>query len=94
VYRRIVFGAVVLGLSIEAIKWQYYGAAPATSPYSAFAGAFGILVALVGIAAGFIDAIPGLIMAAVDGLATLLFLAGGIVSLPKRSRLWERTDVQ
>ncbi|KAK3075044.1 hypothetical protein LTR53_002015 [Teratosphaeriaceae sp. CCFEE 6253] len=75
---QIVFGAVVLGLSITAIQWQHFGSAPATSSYSAFAGAFAILAGLIGIAAGFFDAIPQLIMAIVDGLASLLLLAGGI----------------
>ncbi|TKA79026.1 hypothetical protein B0A55_03159 [Friedmanniomyces simplex] len=75
---QLLFGAVVLGLSISAIKWQHFGSAPATSSYSAFAGAFGILAALIGIAASFIDAIPDLIMAVVDALASVLLLAGGI----------------
>lgn len=47
---QIVFGAVVLGLSITAIEWQWVGSAPATTTYSAFAGAFGMLTALIGTA--------------------------------------------
>ncbi|KAK5125055.1 hypothetical protein LTR85_001246 [Meristemomyces frigidus] len=75
---QFVFGAIVLGLSITAIKWQWQGSAPATSSYSAFTGAFGMLTALIGTAAIFIDAVPDLIMAIVDALASVLFLAGGI----------------
>jgi len=77
---QVIFGAIALGFSIGAIKWQYYGTAPATSGYSAFAGAFGILTALIGIAAAFMSMIPDLIMAIVDSLASVIFLAGGIVS--------------
>lgn len=79
-FSQIVFGAIALGLSITAIKWQWTGTAPATTSYSAFAGAFGMLTAVIGTVAVFLDAIPGIIMAMVDGLASLIFLAGGIVS--------------
>jgi len=75
---QLVFGVIVLGLSVKAIRWQKYGSAPATTSYSAFAGGFSVLVALAGIAAGFIDAIPDLLMAVVDALASFLLLAGGI----------------
>ncbi|KAK4549532.1 hypothetical protein LTR36_006529 [Oleoguttula mirabilis] len=75
---QLVFGAVVLGLSITAIEWQYFGSAPATTTYCAFAGAFGMLTALIGTAAIFVEAVPDLIMAIVDALASVLFLAGGI----------------
>ena len=77
---QLVFGLVALGLSVKAIAWQRYGSAPTTTSYSAFAGAFGILTALVGIATIFMEAVPDLIMAIVDALASILFLAGGTVS--------------
>lgn len=73
-----LFAACVLGISISAIRWQEKGTAPATTSYSAFAGAFGLLTALVGFAAVWITMIPGLIMAAVDAFASVLLLAGGI----------------
>ncbi|KAH9834684.1 marvel domain-containing protein [Teratosphaeria destructans] len=75
---QLLFGACVLGLSIAAVKWQVFGSPPATSEYNAFAGACGLLVSLIGIAAVFIDAIPALIMAGIDALASIFFLAGGI----------------
>lgn len=78
---QLLFGVVVLGLSITAIKWQFVGNAPATTVFGAVCGAFGVLAALIGAAAIFIDAIPDIIMAGVDALASVLFLAGGIVSL-------------
>lgn len=77
---QLVFGAVVLGLSINAIQWQAIGGAPATTSYSAFAGAFCMLVALIGIAAVWINKLAGLIMAGFDTLAAVLLVAGGIVS--------------
>jgi len=88
---QLIFGAVVLGLSITAVKWQMYGAAPAVSGYNAFVGAFGMLAALIGTAVIWIDAVPDLIMAIVDGLASVLFLAGGIVSLYCRPQNRQRT---
>ncbi|KAK4565228.1 hypothetical protein LTR86_003845 [Recurvomyces mirabilis] len=73
-----IFSVVVLGLSITAIMWQVYGSAPSTTTYGAFAGALGVLVALIGMAHSFINLIPDLIMAAVDALASVFLLAGGI----------------
>lgn len=79
---QVLFAACVLGLSITAVKWQYYGTAPAVSSFNAFAGAFALLTALIGIVAIWISHIPGLIMAVVDGVAFIFLLAGGIVSHP------------
>ena len=46
--------------------------------YSCFAGALGLVAALAGIAACFLDAIPDMIMMAVDAFTALAMLAGGI----------------
>lgn len=78
---QLLFAAVVLGLSIRAAKWQATGSVPASTAFAAFAGGFAMLVTLVGIAAIWISAIPALIMSMVDALASVLLLAGGIVSL-------------
>lgn len=77
---QVVFGAVVLALSIHAVQWQRFGTAPPTTSYSAFAGAFCILAGLIGVATAFIDAIPGMVVSGIDGLASILTLAGGIAS--------------
>ena len=77
---QLLFTAIVLGLSISALRWQLYGSVPATTSYNAFAGAFGLLGALIGLAAIWVSAIPELIMSAVDAVASILLLAGGIVS--------------
>lgn len=78
---QIIFAVIVLGLSVHAAQWQDTGSIPATTSFNAFAGAFGVLVAVVGIAAIWVSAIPKLIMSGIDGLASVLLLAGGIVSL-------------
>ncbi|KAF2461408.1 marvel domain-containing protein [Lineolata rhizophorae] len=75
---QLLFAAVVLGLSVSLIKKQEFGDAPATMGYSAFTGGFGLLAALVGTAAIFMEAISGIIILGVDGLTSLIFLAGGI----------------
>nr|POF04597.1 hypothetical protein CFP56_56078 [Quercus suber] len=75
---QILFGVIVLALSIVAIEWQVFGSAPATTGYGAFTGAFCILIGLIGCAAVFIEALPSVAVAAADGLAAVLLLAGGI----------------
>lgn len=77
---QLMFAVIVLGLSIHASQWQNIGSVPATTSYSAFAGAFAVFVSLVGIVAIWMSAIPSLIMSAVDALASVLLLAGGVVS--------------
>jgi hypothetical protein len=77
---QLIFAIVVLALSVRAAKWQVYGSVPATTAFADFTGGFAVLVSLVGIASIWISAIPALIMSMVDGLASVLLLAGGIVS--------------
>jgi hypothetical protein len=79
---QMIFAIIVLGLSIRAAQWQEIGSIPTTTAYCAFAGAFAILVTLIGFAAIWIDAIPNLIVSGLDGLASIVLLAGGIVSIP------------
>lgn len=77
---QFIFAAIVLGLSIAAVRWQHFGSVPATNGYSAFTGAFGAVAGLMGLAAIWISPLGGFLMAIVDFLATVFFLAGGIVS--------------
>ena len=72
----------MLGLSISLARGQVVGSAPATTGYAAFTGGFGLLASLIGIASVFVSALDGLVTWVVDGLASLLFLAGGIVGSP------------
>ncbi|OQO03788.1 hypothetical protein B0A48_10428 [Cryoendolithus antarcticus] len=73
-----LFAAVVLGLSIVAIRWQVYGKAPAQSGFASFAGAFGCLAAAIGIAGIWITALSTLILAIIDGVAGVCLLIAGI----------------
>ena len=77
----IILAALVLGLSINAVNWQYYGDAPATNGFAAFAGGFGALAGLIGFAAIWITPLGGYVTLVFDLLASIFFLAGGIVSL-------------
>jgi hypothetical protein len=78
---QLIFAVIVLGLSVHAAKWQEIGSVPTTTAYCAFAGAFALLVTIIGFAAMWFTAIPRIIMTGLDGLTALLLLAGGIVSL-------------
>ncbi|KAK3353687.1 marvel domain-containing protein [Lasiosphaeria hispida] len=75
---QFIFSVVVLGLAVTLIKAQVYDSAPVTTKYSSFTGGFGILVAAIGVAGLFFDAIPDIVNLALDALAGLLFAAGGI----------------
>ncbi|KAK6440154.1 hypothetical protein LTR95_003628 [Oleoguttula sp. CCFEE 5521] len=73
-----LFAAVVLGLSIVAIRWQVYGKAPAQSGFASFAGALGCLAAAIGIAGIWITALSTLILAIIDGVTGVCLLIAGI----------------
>lgn len=96
IHPQILFAAVVLGVSVVTVNWVNklvteckeidcgsVNAFRAWNPqfeYGAFVGAFGLLDAFIGIAAIFVGAIPWIATAALDGLAAVFYLAGGIVS--------------
>lgn len=88
---QLLFSVIVLALSIVAVRWQVYGKAPASTGYNAFAGAWATLFSLIGLAAIFISAVPGLIVAGLDALTFIFLLAGGIVST-RRARDQRMTD--
>ncbi|KAK3307694.1 marvel domain-containing protein [Chaetomium strumarium] len=75
---QFLIAVTILGLAAAMIRAQVLGSAPTTVRYSTFTGGFGILVGLVGIASLFASFIPDLVPLVLDGLAGLLFLAGGI----------------
>ncbi|KAI0015000.1 marvel domain-containing protein [Xylariomycetidae sp. FL0641] len=74
----VLFGAVVLGLAVTLSKQQKIGSVPSETSFSIFAGAFGILAAIIGLLHVFWDKIPALVVMAIDGLACVFYLAGGI----------------
>ncbi|KAF2756494.1 hypothetical protein EJ05DRAFT_66086 [Pseudovirgaria hyperparasitica] len=75
---QLIFAAIVLGLSVSMTQWQAVGKAPATTGYAAFCGGWGLVAAAIGLIASFIEAIPALVIIAIDALSALIFLAGGI----------------
>lgn len=75
---QILFAIVVVGLAGTLISKQVYDSPPTTTKYSSFTGGFGIIVGAVGLAGLFVDAIPEIATMALDGLASIFFLAGGI----------------
>jgi hypothetical protein len=50
--------------------------------YGAFCGGAGVLFAAIGVLACFMESLQGIIILALDGLATFFVLAGGIVRYP------------
>ncbi|KAI4868750.1 marvel domain-containing protein [Hypoxylon rubiginosum] len=74
----LLFGAVVLGVSVTVAKHQAIGMPPSETSFGSFCGAFGILISLIGFGALFFDKIPALVLMAADGLATAFYLAGAI----------------
>ncbi|KAI0480750.1 hypothetical protein GGR56DRAFT_627438 [Xylariaceae sp. FL0804] len=74
----LLFGAVVLALSVTLAKQQAVGSPPTETSFSSFCGAFGILATLIGILAIFVEKVPAFGVMAVDGLASVFYLAGAI----------------
>ena len=79
---QILLGAVVLGLSVTLAKHQVNGAVPSETGFGTFAGAFGIIAAIIGLVAVFVESVPGIVSLAADALAAIFYLSGGVVSLP------------
>ncbi|PWY75241.1 hypothetical protein BO94DRAFT_524095 [Aspergillus sclerotioniger CBS 115572] len=75
---QFIFSIIVLGISISLAKGQRIGSVPASTGYAAFTGGLGTLASLIGIAGVFIESLQTLITWAVDGLAGVAFVAGGI----------------
>jgi hypothetical protein len=89
---QLIFAIIVLGLSVRAANWQEIGSIPTTTAYCAFAGAFAMLISIIGLAAIWLTAIPKMIMSGLDGLASIILLAGGIVRPPPSDRTYFITN--
>lgn len=48
--------------------------------YGAFCGGAGLLIAAIGVAATFVEKLQGIVMLALDGIATFFLFAGAVVS--------------
>ncbi|KAF2159918.1 hypothetical protein M409DRAFT_29527 [Zasmidium cellare ATCC 36951] len=90
---QLIFAIIVLGVSAhlaaeingacDEYRSRYcdriLGRLPESSAYAAFSGAFGTLGAIVGLVAAFITSIPWFVALVFDALATIFYLAGGII---------------
>jgi hypothetical protein len=75
----VIFGIVVLAISISLARGQEVGSAPATTVYDAFTGGLAILACPLGMTAlGVTFLVP--FSLAVDGLVAVTSLAGGIAT--------------
>jgi hypothetical protein len=79
---KLVFGAVILALSVTLARQQVIGSPPAETSFFSFAGAFGIIVSALGILSIFVDKIPQVGTMVADALASVFYLAGAIVGRP------------
>lgn len=62
---------------------QTYGSAPSETSFEVFVGLWVLVVALIGIAAGFLSALAGIVMMALDAFGVLFTFAGGVVRSPQ-----------
>jgi len=75
---RIILSSAVLGLSITLAKGQIVGSAPSATSYATFLGVLGMVSGAFGIFTVFINVFDGIIVLIIEGLVTMLFIAGGI----------------
>ncbi|KAH6715494.1 marvel domain-containing protein [Leptodontidium sp. 2 PMI_412] len=73
---QLVISAVVLALAVVLINGYGPGHGPALLGYGAFCGGAALVIAAVGTLAVFFDRLQGVIMLALDGLASFFLLAG------------------
>ncbi|OOG00296.1 hypothetical protein ASPCADRAFT_202190 [Aspergillus carbonarius ITEM 5010] len=98
---QFIFSIIVLGISISLAKGQRIDAVPASTGYAAFTGGLGTLASLIGAAGIFIESLQTLITWAIDGLAGLAFVAGGITyavllrgtSCSNYESIWDNTII-
>lgn len=100
---QLLCAAVVLGTSVSLHKFlpkyqdfcnsieqdslcDFKGLIPAVG-FGICVGALGLLDAIVGLVATWMEVVPALIMAALDGLAALVYLASGLVRTSPLSAL-------
>lgn len=57
------------------------GSAPSLLDYGVFCGAGALIVAAIGVVACFLEVLQGIIMLAIDGLASFFLIAGAAVCI-------------
>jgi len=77
---QMIFGIIVLALSVQLARGQVIGGAPSTTIYDAFAGGINIVAVIVCVVALSSAALSGTVSYAADGIAALAALAGGIAT--------------
>lgn len=77
---QMLCGIVVLSLSVELVKGQIVGSAPATTGYDAFVGGFLMLDCIIGMTALGVSFLAGPVSWVIDALVALTTLAGGIAT--------------
>ncbi|ESZ95003.1 hypothetical protein SBOR_4623 [Sclerotinia borealis F-4128] len=75
---QMLFAAVVLALSAVLIKGYGPGTSWSLISYGSFCGGAALIFAAIGVAACFVEALQGIIMLALDGIASFFLLAGGV----------------
>ncbi|RYP41015.1 hypothetical protein DL767_001331 [Monosporascus sp. MG133] len=74
----LISGAVVLGLSIGLAKHQVIESVPPVTSFSGFVGAFGLIVAVLGLLSLRFEKIPTKVVVAADALSAVFYIAAGI----------------
>jgi len=80
---QMIFGIIVLALSVQLARGQVIGNAPSTTIYDAFAGGINMIAVIVCMTALSLSALSGTVSYAADGIAALAALAGGIATAVK-----------
>ncbi|KAI9646718.1 hypothetical protein NHQ30_004715 [Ciborinia camelliae] len=75
---QLLFAVVVLALSVILTKGYGPGTSWSLISYGSFCGGAALIFAAIGVAACFVEALQGIIMLALDGIASFFLLAGGI----------------
>lgn len=76
---QLIFSAVVLALSVVLVNGYGPGHAPSLLDYGVFCGAGALVIAAIGVIACFLEALQGIVILAIDGLASFFLLAGAAV---------------
>ncbi|KAK3217433.1 hypothetical protein GRF29_1g3057418 [Pseudopithomyces chartarum] len=77
---QLVFASVVLGLSVSLVRAQAEGSnSPISLRYASFVGGLTFIAAIIGIAAEWVSVLQGKVGLLIDGIVTLVNVAGGVL---------------